>query len=105
MIPNDLKEWRLLRQDVPGRVGSAYGIRTRVTGVRGRRPGPLDECATCPKRIPIGPAKGTTDVPERSTRARGWLFRALRAGRPDARRAFRALSFVKDLPFTKDRLP
>ena len=26
-------------------VGSAYGIRTRVTAVRGRRPGPLDECA------------------------------------------------------------
>ena len=25
--------------------GSAYGIRTRVTAVRGRRPGPLDECA------------------------------------------------------------
>ncbi len=25
--------------------GSAYGIRTRVTGVRGRRPGPLDERA------------------------------------------------------------
>jgi hypothetical protein len=24
---------------------SAYGIRTRVTGVRGRRPGPLDERA------------------------------------------------------------
>ena len=29
-----------------GRIGSAYGIRTRVTGVRGRRPRPLDECAT-----------------------------------------------------------
>src|SRR3954465_5759128 len=71
MIPNDLKEWRLLRQDVPGRVGSAYGIRTRVTGVRGRRPGPLDECATCPTRPSIGPAKGTTDVPERSTGGRG----------------------------------
>src|ERR1044071_1482257 len=28
------------------RRGSAYGIRTRVTAVRGRRPGPLDECAT-----------------------------------------------------------
>ena len=28
-----------------GKVGSAYGIRTRVTAVRGRRPGPLDECA------------------------------------------------------------
>src|SRR5438105_1496747 len=27
------------------KVGSAYGIRTRVTAVRGRRPGPLDECA------------------------------------------------------------
>ena len=26
--------------------GSAYGIRTRVTAVRGRRPRPLDECAT-----------------------------------------------------------
>ncbi len=26
-------------------VSSAYGIRTRVTGVRGRRPRPLDECA------------------------------------------------------------
>src|SRR4029077_14574437 len=33
-------------------IGSAYGIRTRVTGVRGRRPGPLDECATCPSRLP-----------------------------------------------------
>jgi hypothetical protein len=27
------------------KLGSAYGIRTRVTAVRGRRPGPLDECA------------------------------------------------------------
>ena len=26
--------------------GSAYGIRTRVAAVRGRRPRPLDECAT-----------------------------------------------------------
>src|SRR5207302_10180991 len=26
-------------------IGSAYGIRTRVTAVRGQRPGPLDECA------------------------------------------------------------
>ena len=26
---------------------SAYGSRTRVTGVRGRRPRPLDECAVC----------------------------------------------------------
>ncbi len=27
-------------------LGSPYGIRTRVTGVRGRRPRPLDERAT-----------------------------------------------------------
>ena len=26
-------------------LSSAYGIRTRVTGVRGQRPGPLDERA------------------------------------------------------------
>ena len=32
------------------RLGSAYGIRTRVTGVRGRRPGPLDERATVGSR-------------------------------------------------------
>ncbi len=31
-----------------GEGGSPYGIRTRVTGVRGRRPRPLDERATCP---------------------------------------------------------
>ena len=37
--------------------GSAYGIRTRVTGVRGRRPRPLDECAT-----EKAPRKGRTGV-------------------------------------------
>ena len=35
----------LCRRREKWRAGSAYGIRTRVTAVRGRRPGPLDECA------------------------------------------------------------
>jgi hypothetical protein len=44
---------------VVGRLfGSAYGIRTRVTAVRGRRPGPLDECAEMAgrRKIPDGTA-------------------------------------------------
>src|SRR5436305_4302202 len=76
-------ESRSLKIEKPGwaglrrgcQVGSAYGIRTRVTGVRGRRPGPLDECATCPTSTSIGPAKGTTDIPGRSTSPRETLFR------------------------------
>ena len=35
----------------------AYGIRTRVTAVRGRRPRPLDECAVDPlvaNRVKLG---------------------------------------------------
>ena len=35
--------------------GSAYGIRTRVTAVRGRRPRPLDECATQERGCCYGP--------------------------------------------------
>ncbi len=55
-IKNDLRifESRVAeikkREGTEGRrSGSPYGIRTRVTGVRGRRPGPLDERATVPR--------------------------------------------------------
>jgi hypothetical protein len=34
--------------------GGAYGIRTRVTAVRGRRPRPLDECALRRSMVPTG---------------------------------------------------
>ena len=46
------------------RGGSAYGIRTRVTGVRGRRPGPLDERATgCCSAIGMGrPGHGARTI-------------------------------------------
>ncbi len=36
------------------RRGGAYGIRTRVTGVRGQRPRPLDECARRTRRVADG---------------------------------------------------
>ena len=42
--------------------GSAYGIRTRVTGVRGRRPGPLDERATVGSRGGGTPARSARSV-------------------------------------------
>ena len=44
--------------------GSAYGIRTRVTAVRGRRPGPLDECAV---------VRGTRKIHRRISRGQGGL--------------------------------
>src|ERR1043165_7767581 len=47
------------------RVGSAYGIRTRVTAVRGRRPGPLDECA--------GKLRGDAEDTEGNLRGQGQL--------------------------------
>ena len=43
--------------------GSAYGIRTRVTAVRGRRPGPLDECA--------GQVRGTRKIPKVTRAVKG----------------------------------
>jgi hypothetical protein len=44
---------------------SAYGIRTRVTGVRGRRPGPLDECATMSKVPGISGQLDATSIERR----------------------------------------
>ena len=40
---------------------AAYGIRTRVTALRGRRPGPLDECGQLPEAVPkvgVEPTRG-----------------------------------------------
>jgi hypothetical protein len=51
----------------------AYGIRTRVTAVRGRRPRPLDECASSAQ-------KGSESPPP--WRRRAWGGRALEAQAP-----------------------
>ena len=80
--------------------GSAYGIRTRVTGVRGRRPRPLDECAPMKvgsvkkSRSRRFPAQGT-DIILRGLRGRKasvpiflvafWGLRARLAAIPRAR--------------------
>ncbi len=40
-----------------GERGSPYGIRTRVTGVRGQRPRPLDERATQGEKLPHDPSR------------------------------------------------
>ena len=40
---------------------AAYGIRTRVTALRGRRPGPLDECGVLLETVPkvgVEPTRG-----------------------------------------------
>src|SRR4029078_442923 len=49
-------------------LGSAYGIRTRVTDVRGRCPGPLDECAT---RTKTGEGEHSTKGRLKSRRSAG----------------------------------
>ncbi len=64
--------------------GGAYGIRTRVTGVRGQRPRPLDECA--PERVPEAMASGKLPARagSRSSLANRWRGRDQQA-EPDSK--------------------
>ena len=49
----------------PAILGTPYGIRTRVTGVKGRRPRPLDEWGMSVNRRPVS-VDADSDVPSRS---------------------------------------